>query len=356
MKRNKFVLFAGLAVLLIGIGSGIVVWMNHPMGQTLTLQTPAQLAVPESEAQPISKQAAPIVEKTSTIVATTPTNAQTNQVIGNANTCGNTGRMHLLVIGLTAPNVEEALGADAIRLVTIDFDQPSAAVVTLPVYIWVETPVLSEMGIDHLHLTTVYWKAYAAAKADTEQIRARVATQAVAQTIMDNFGYMPDHYITVNDSGFVEYVDALGGIDVDLPKAVDGTAEGYGIYLAGPQHLDGKHTLNFARLFHPNGVTGLDIWGNFERQNIVVKAVLDGMLKPQNWTKIPALVEQIDRAMDTDLSPDQLMDLACIAQKVGENTRMLTVDETMVAKDIQGRMIPDTEAIKSLIAEMDSSD
>jgi anionic cell wall polymer biosynthesis LytR-Cps2A-Psr (LCP) family protein len=39
-----------------------------------------------------------------------------------------------------------------------------------------------------------------------------------------------DHYLTVDDSAFVKYVDSLGGIEIDLPKAVDASSEDYGIY------------------------------------------------------------------------------------------------------------------------------
>jgi anionic cell wall polymer biosynthesis LytR-Cps2A-Psr (LCP) family protein len=263
--------------------------------------------------------------------------------------------MRLLVIGLTTPTNEDLLGADAIRLVTINFDQPSATILTLPAVLWVDTPALSDLGVSNSLLSLVYLKAYSAVKGDPLPIRSQKATQAVAQTIVDNFNFVPDHYLTVNEDSFVKYVNALGGIEVTLPQAVDGNYEGYGIYPAGPQLLNGMQALNFARLFHPGGIEKLDVWGNLERQNLVVKGILAATLKPQNWTKIPSLMKEVHQAVITDLSLNQTLDLVCMSGKVGESARMLAVSEDMVKMDGMGRMIPDVEAIKRLIAQMDSS-
>ena len=355
MKHTRLLLFVGLAVLLIGLGFGVATWTNRPMGRVLVLQTPTGV-VASPTVQQVSKQestAAAPVEKTATVMGITPTASSTtppNKTVGN---CGNTGRMRLMVIGLTTPTGEEVLGADAIRLVTIDFDQPSAAVMTLPAMLWVDMPALAGQSVEKNYLTMVYAKAYIAAKGEPEQERAQKAIQALAQTIVDNYGYVPDHYIAIDDAAFIKYVDILGGIEINLPKAVDGTLEGYGLYPAGPQKLDGTRTLNFARLFHPGGMKGRDVWGNLERQNIVVKAILTAILKPQNLIKIPSLIKEARQVVITDLSLNQTLDLACMAQNVGKSARMLAVGENMVRLDGQGRMIADTEAIKRLIADME---
>ena len=100
-------------------------------------------------------------------------------------------------------------------------------------------------------------------------------------------------------------MNALGGVEIDLPRAVDGSSEGYGVYPAGQQLLSGMQALNFARLFHPGGVHNQDVWGNLERQNLVVRGILAATLKPGNWIKIPDLVEAAHDAVITDLSPNR---------------------------------------------------
>lgn len=352
MKSRQWILLAALAILLIGGGYGAVAWMNRPMGQSLSLQTPSPV---ETEAQPTSEQAAATPETTSTLPAQIPAPTLTAAPTQVAGICGNTGSMRLLVIGLTTPTKEDVLGANAIRLVTINFDQPSAVVFTLPAMLWVNPPATADFGVEPIQLTAVYRKAYTAAKDNPEQVRAQKATQALAQTIVDNFGYTPDHYITLDEGVFIKYVDALGGVEINLPKAVDGKSEGYGFYPAGPQLLDGTRALNFARLYHPGGTSAYDVWGNQGRQNLVLKAILAATLKPQNWTKIPGLMVEIQGTAITDLSLDQTLDLVCMVKEVGKNTGMLGINKDMVTLDASGRMIPDVKAIQRLIVEMEQS-
>src|ERR1035437_5385954 len=45
----------------------------------------------------------------------------------------------------------------------------------------------------------------------------------LAATLKQNFDLDVDNYVVVNMYTFVKFVDALGGIDVNLPQPVDGT-------------------------------------------------------------------------------------------------------------------------------------
>jgi anionic cell wall polymer biosynthesis LytR-Cps2A-Psr (LCP) family protein len=355
MNRTRWILFVVLAAVLIGGGYGVLAWLNNPMGQTLILQTPIQSSA-QTAVQSISTQTSIGVENTPDANTAMPVATQTLPPTEANMVCGNTGSTRLLVIGLTTPTEDDLLAADAIRLVTIDYDQPSATIMTMPASLWVDTPVLADIGVEQIQLAMVYNRAYSAATGYPEKVRSQKATQAIAQTIVDNFGFVPDHYITVDEGAFVKYVNALGGIEINLPEAVDGTSEGYGIYPAGPQLLTGMRALNFSRLFRPGGANDLDVWGNLERQNMVVKGILAATLKPQNWTKIPSLMNEVQQAVITDLSLNQTLNLACMADLVGESARMLAVGEDMVTVDGLGRMIPDAEAIKRLMAVMDGSD
>ena len=350
MNRTRWLLLTGLAVLLLGGGYVVYYLVNRPMSQTLTLTTPTQ----EVAQQVPTDTPTPLV-KTPTVVAAMPAATATTSPTDVPNICGNTGSMRLLVIGLTLPTDGEVLGADAIRLVTLDFDQPSATIMALPALLWVDTPALAEFGVEETYLTAVYMEAYENRKVTSQRLRHQLATQALAQTIIDNFGFVPDHYLVVDERVFVESVDTLGGIEVNLPEAVDGTSEEYGIYPAGQQTLDGISTLNFARLFHPDGVEDLDTWGNMVRQKLIVQAILAETLKLQNFTKIPALADDLMRGVVTDLSLKQTLDLVCMVEKVGQSTQSLGVSEEMVTLDDSGRMIPDLEAIKQLIIQMNNS-
>ena len=354
MNRNRWLLVAGLAVLLVGGILVVYYLLNRPMSQALTLTTPTAEATQELVQQspdetPSTKEESP------TAVATAPEPTPTTALEEVSTICGNTGTMRMLVIGLTLPTDVEVLGADAIRLVTLDFDQPSATIMSMPARLWVKTPTLLDQGVEESELAAVYFLAYEGKKLSSERLRHQLATQAVAQTIIDNFGFVPDHYLVVDERTFVEAVDTLGGIEIDLPEAVDGTSEEYGTYPAGKQRLDGLRALNFARLFHPSGLEAYDTWGNMGRQKLIVQAILAETMKPQNFTKIPALADDLLRGLVTDLSIKQALDVACMVEAVGQSTQILGLSEEMATWDDNWRLVPDLDAIRQLVQDMSSN-
>jgi anionic cell wall polymer biosynthesis LytR-Cps2A-Psr (LCP) family protein len=132
----------------------------------------------------------------------------------------------------------------------------------------------------------------------------------LARTLTLNFGARIDHYAAVNMRTFVKIVNAVGGIDVHLPEPVDGrTAEDANerlFFRAGTLHLDGNRALTLARI---------RIEGGFERadnQNRVLCALREKLTNPSVITKLPDLIKSFQGAVQTDLSPEQLSQLACI--------------------------------------------
>jgi len=269
--------------------------------------------------------------------------------------CGSTGVMHLLVIGRASPNDAGMYGADAVRLVIINFDVPSAAVLALPSELWVDSPLLADQGIEQTALNLVYQQVWDIAHGGSNDVRTQKATQALAQTIYDNFEFVADHYVTVEDSAYIEFIDEVGGVDITLPEEVDGTSDGYGVYPAGLNHLDGLRILNFTRLLHPSGQPDPDWWGSLARQDLVLHGMLEAALKSENLANLPDLVKALRKAITTDLSVNQAMDLACMIQQASELVDLETVGPPpyLVTIDVEGRMIPDVDGIKALLARME---
>ncbi|HLA97158.1 MAG TPA: LCP family protein [Anaerolineales bacterium] len=326
MKRIVWMLSIAGFALLLGATIFALTWLRRPLGPALALEVP-----PEAQArQAAEAQVAPQAQKT----------------------CGNSGVMRLVVIGRASPSDHARYGADAVRLALLDFDAPAAAILALPNELWVSSPALAEQGFEQTSLNMVYQTAWENAKGNPDHVRAQKATQALAQTIVANFEFVPDHYVTVEEAPFIEYIDALGGVEVNLAQAVDGSAEGYGSYPQGVQVLTGLRALNLTRLMHPSGQPEADIWGSLGRQDAVLQGLRDTALKLGNVAKIPELVKAMRKAITTDLSVDQALDLACMVQEVGSEAVLLVVGPELVRIDEQGRMIPDVEGIKALIAEM----
>jgi hypothetical protein len=179
LNRAQWALFAGLVALLLGVSFVVLAWINRPMGQTLILQIPAQLTG-TTAIQPIPTQSVVPVRKTPTVAMAMPAVTLTTLPAEVAKTCGNTDSMRLLAIGLTTLTAVEIPGADAIRLMMIDFDKPPATIMTLPALLWGETPILANLGVEQLELNLVYNTAFSAAKDNPNEVRNQKATQAMA--------------------------------------------------------------------------------------------------------------------------------------------------------------------------------
>ncbi|KAB2359459.1 LCP family protein [Actinomadura montaniterrae] len=82
-------------------------------------------------------------------------------------------------------------------------------------------------------------------------------------TIKRATGVSIDHYIEVNFYGFVNMVDALGGVDVCTEQAIDDPKSGLRLP-AGKSHVDGLKALGFARARYT--LTGGTDLGRIDRQ------------------------------------------------------------------------------------------
>ena len=133
---------------------------------------------------------------------------------------------------------------------------------------------------------------------------------------------LPIHYtVKVDFTAFEEIVDAVGGIDLEIPAAIDDpeypgpnyTFEPFHIE-AGAQHLDGKTALKYARTRH----TSSD-FDRSKRQQVIMGALAEkmqtsGMLKkPQ---KISELLGILSEHVETDLSLREIVSLAGIGMEL----------------------------------------
>lgn len=132
-----------------------------------------------------------------------------------------------------------------------------------------------------------------------------------------------DHYARLDFQGFEKIVDALGGIDVNIPKRmyyVDPYDDNGGLVIdfrPGPQHLDGEQALKYARFRHDEEGD----WGRMRRQQEVVKLLLDKALSPSVVVRLPGLVRSLYQAVDTDLGLGQLLDFAMAGKEVAQGSQ-----------------------------------
>ena len=223
--------------------------------------------------------------------------------------CGGPNVMTLLAIGTDARSNTYNYGlADVIRLVRVDFVTPKVTVLELPRDLWVQIPeIADDIGQDHEKLN----QAYLYGNPGFGYYKHPSAGPGLLALTLDlNFGVHPDHYGAINMRTFENIVNAVGGIDVNLPETVDGrTADDMNkrlLFLSGIHHLNGEQALTLARI---------RIEGVFERasnQNRVLCALRDKLTRPEVVTKIPDLIASFKNNVQTDLSPEQIGQLACV--------------------------------------------
>ena len=105
----------------------------------------------------------------------------------------------------------------------------------------------------------------------------------------------------------------MGGIDVYLPYEISVRSKenpkGFAIP-EGQHHIDGETALWIAR------IRQYTTFGRAENQNIVMCALRKKILSPAIVPAVPELITTFQRYIQTDLSPEQLNQLACLATQM----------------------------------------
>jgi len=147
------------------------------------------------------------------------------------------------------------------------------------------------------------------------------AAGAAIATVEQDFNVHVDDYIWVGLLGLIKVIDAIGGIDVVTSNPVmddyypadvyGGDPYGYQrvAVLAGPQHLDGIHAMQYVRSRHSDLQSD---FGRSKRQQQVLQAI---RLKAKQLSPsdIPALAAAIGGEMKTSIGLDKVARLVPLA-------------------------------------------
>ena len=146
-------------------------------------------------------------------------------------------------------------------------------------------------------------------------------TQTMAE-VSRLLGIPVDHYITVDLQAFEELVDAIEGVDFEVPVDMDydDPAQDLHIHFSkGLQHLNGEQALQVVRWRQNNDGSGYataDI-GRIGTQQAFLKAVAQQTLKLSNWDKVGSMAEIFQKWVKTDLELANLIWLGEQALTVG---------------------------------------
>ena len=223
--------------------------------------------------------------------------------------CRDLPTVTILAIGVDARSEEYRYGrADVIRAVRVDFKAQRVSMLQFPRDLWVKIPeVRDNLGTDRQKLNTAYTYGNPGLHFWGHPSQG---PGLLARTLDLNFGLQANHYIAVNMNIFVDMVDALGGLDITLPEGIDGRSS-YDrserlVFPAGAQHLTGEQALTLAR------IRNISVFQRESYQNMVMCALQEEIEQPETVLKVPAIISLFRDNVQTDLSPEQISQLACL--------------------------------------------
>jgi LCP family protein required for cell wall assembly len=261
------------------------------------------------------------------------------------------GRERVTILALGIDQRCDEIGptrTDTMMLLTMDPVGLSAAILSLPRDLWVDIP---GFGPDKINQAHFLGESY-----DYPEGGPGLAVDTVEST----FGINIDYYVTVNFDAFVQLVDEIGGIDIEVPETIrddsyPDNCYGYDPFyiLSGPQHMDGQTALKYAR-------TRVTFGGDVDRasrQQQVVLAIRDKVLRlemvPKLLTQAPELWRIFQRNVEMSLSISEAVQLALLAQEIpAESIRSEVLNYDYVYNEItpdgQAVLIPVREKIRLL--------
>lgn len=211
----------------------------------------------------------------------------------------------LVVGGLDSRQPGEPENSDVIMITRVDLEARSVRAISIPRDLYLEIP-----GFGYDKITRAYDFG---SKADNGEFKSGAAT--ISATIATNFGVEVDGVVLTTFEGFIDIVDALGGVDVENPYDLfDGEYPtlDYGymeiFFPAGPLHLNGEEALQFARTRHQDGDDA-----RVMRQQLVIRALLERARDPEVADELPDIVKKNRKTVRTDLNASKRLALALAA-------------------------------------------
>ncbi len=239
-----------------------------------------------------------------------------------------TGIVNVLLMGVDQRPDEtgQPTRTDTMIVLRVDFDNSAAKLLSFPRDVWVALPNLESFGISEGRINTAYYYG------EVYGLPGGGPREAM-DTVSLNFGIPLDHYALVNFDGFVSVVDALGGIDINVPERIydeNFPTEDYGYTMLviepGWQHMDGTLALRYARTRHQDSDTE-----RIKRQQLVLLAIRDQAISADAVSRLPELYTAFNGSFATDMDLPTLISYGLAGQQIDRSQiKTYAIDQTML--------------------------
>lgn len=202
----------------------------------------------------------------------------------------------ILLLGSDAREGEEVarLRADSIHILAIAPGGAGATLLGFPRDSWVEVPGRGSSKIN--------------------EVMTLGGPELVVETVEALTGITIDYWALTSFAGLIEMVDDVGGLDIDIPFAMDDPNSG-ATFEPGPQRITGRQALAFSR--NRYGLPAGD-FGRSENQGRIAVAAI-AQMRAEFEGDPSRLLAWIGAGMgstQTDLPLDQVLGLAFLALRI----------------------------------------
>lgn len=229
-------------------------------------------------------------------------------------------RLNILLLGADAGEGRYGLRTDTTIVVSLDPETGDAAMFSVPRDMS-GVPLPDGMGIwDCGCFDEIITNLYPAAEENPEAFPGpnTPGINAIKGAVGEIFGIPIHHYALVTLGGFVDIVDALGGVTIEVPHTItdneypheNGSVESITIK-EGTRHLNGHQALAYARIRRQS-----DDFARMHRQRCVIEAVVEQSSPTEILFRFGAIAEALKRSLRTDIPEERLADFIDLLPKL----------------------------------------
>ncbi len=262
-------------------------------------------------------------------------------------------RVSILLLGIDQRCDEEGPAhTDTMMVLSLDPLAKTAVALSLPRDLWGEIP---NFGVDRINQAH-----FIGSISDYPGGGPALAVETVEAML----GIPIQYYGAVNFDAFIDFVNLIGGIDVEVPENIDDPTYpdrcyGYDPFhiTAGKHHLSGEEALKYART---RATFGGDVDRAGRQQQVIMAVrdtILDVNMAPRLLAQVPQLWQSFQDNVRTNMTLDEAIQLALLAQEIPqENIRLAVIDFSYIYAETtpggQQVLVPQRERIRELRAEL----
>lgn len=316
----------------------------------LALPMPGQVSPPSVVLPAADPAAAPDNGPALDLPAIAPQTTQPEQA-DEGEPASDNRRITFLLLGVDQrPDDPSPPRTDNMIVVTVDPETSQVGMISLPRDLFVPIPEYQYSG----KINTAYYLG--------EVNKYPGGGGALAKkTVSEFLGYPVDYYVKINFDGFIEAIDAIGGVDVVVAKTIhdeEYPTIDYGVETfhidAGPQHLDGATALKYVRTRHAD-----DDFQRSKRQQQVLLAVKDKLIENKLLTpvRLVELLRVVSASVDYDIPATRLPNLLALASRIQlDQVEQLVIDTRYAQIDANSKfgwiLVPNREKLRPAVDQI----